>query len=219
MKPRPGVGEWSIHTQETKCIFLSSHPKWNIYDFKKPLLSRSQLISSVQEFCSPSASASSRSATLFGMWIHSMKKGTVGVSGISGCPHTCYQHYLIVNQPARFSCTSLFQYSQWKCWERFCRISVGPATIAGVQTSSALAWVCCHVKQSKWVHVLTSPVPLLIPLYRKSRLLSSAVGWKSWNSSGFFCAGVMCRSLSLPALPVRWELLRVLSTAVICRSF
>lgn len=174
-------------------------------------------MSSVWEFCAPSAS--SRGATLAGMCIHSMKKGTAGVSGLPDCPHMGYQHCLIVNRPARFSCTSLSQYSQWRCWDRFCHSSVGPATIAGVQTNSALAWVCCHVKQSKWVHVLTSPVPLLMPLYRKSRPLNSGVGWKSWNSSGFFCAGVICRSLSLPPLPVRRELLRVLSTAVICRSF
>lgn len=108
-----------------------------------------------------------------------------GVSGLSDCPHTGYQHCLIWTGQLIFPVfPHISQYSQWKCWDRFCHSSVGPATVAGLQTSNALTWVCCHVKKSKWVHVLTSPVPLLISLYRKSRPLSSGVGWKSQNSSG-----------------------------------
>lgn len=85
------------------------------------------------------------------------------------------------------------------------------------QQCSHLSVLSCETKQMSSCPI--SPVPLIMPLYRKSRLLSSGVGWKSQNSSGFFCAGVICRSLSLPALPVRRELLRVLGTAVICSSW
>ena len=74
--------------------------------------------------------------------------------------------------------------------------------VTGIQTRNELGLVCYHVKQNKWVHVLTSLVPSVMPVYRKSRTLSSGVGWQSWNSLGFFSARVICSRLSLHAFSV-----------------
>lgn len=72
--------------------------------------------------------------------------------------------------------------------------------ITGIQTSSELDLVHCHVKEGKWVHVPTSLVLSVMLVYRKSRTLSSGVGWQSRISLGFSARE---NKLGLPAFSVK----------------
>lgn len=120
---------------------------------------------------------------------------------------------LIMHRSVRFLCTSLSLLPNTEIFTSqalgqvlpwFCRTCCGGVSmITGIRASSELALVRGRVKQSKWVRVLTSLVPSMMLVYRRSRTLSSGVGWQSRDTSGFFSAGESCSRLSLCVLSVK----------------